>query len=111
MNSALLIFEALGHETRFKVFDLIYRSGSVGMRPKEMIDAFGFDSGTLDFHLKKLIAAKLIGLKVGCRRGVYCFREDIPSWLIQSFDNGNSANPLLIGGAISPQTSNVELLH
>ena len=111
MSSALLIFEALGHETRFKVFDLIYRSGSVGMRPKEMIDAFGFDSGTLDFHLKKLIAAKLICLKVGCRRGVYCFREDIPLWLIQSFGLSAPANQLLAGKSMSPQTTNVKLFH
>ena len=48
------VFEVLGHDTRLKVFDLIYRSGKKGVRPKEMIDQFGVDSGTLDFHLKKL---------------------------------------------------------
>ena len=97
MNTSLSIFEALGHETRFKVFDFIYRSGKVGGRPKDMIDEFGFDSGTLDFHLKQLVAAKLICLKVGGRRGVYCVCENAPQWLLQAFASNNVSHALLAG--------------
>jgi predicted transcriptional regulator len=72
------IFEALGNETRYRVFVFIYRSGAVGVRPKEIIDEFGVDSGTLDFHLKRLLSANLISLKSGARRGVYCGSENLP---------------------------------
>jgi predicted transcriptional regulator len=86
----LPIFEALGNETRLRVFEFIYRSGIAGARPKELIDKFGFDSGTLDFHLKKLTAVKLIAPKIGCRRGIYCVNENIPLEFIHLF---NSALP------------------
>ena len=92
----LPIFEALGHETRFKVFMSIYRSGKVGVRPKEIIDKFGVDSGTLDFHLKRLTAAGLIVIKFGCQRGIYCANENIPPELAQLFASGLSANELLM---------------
>jgi ArsR family transcriptional regulator len=90
VSEFLPVFEALGNETRLRVFEFIYCSGSAGARPKELIDKFGFDSGTLDFHLKKLIAVKLITQKIGCRRGVYCVGENIPVELIHLF---NSALP------------------
>jgi len=38
----------------------------VGIRPKEIIDEFGVDSGALDFHLKRLLSVGLIVLKFGC---------------------------------------------
>jgi len=40
MEAALYlpIFEALGHETRLKVFMSIYQSRKVGVRPKEIIE-------------------------------------------------------------------------
>lgn len=96
MKSSLYlpIFEALAHETRFKVFTFIYRSGAMGVRPKDMIDKFGFDSGTLDFHLKKLVAAGLICLKNGCLRGVYCINAAMPQELIQFFDSASAHNDL-----------------
>jgi ArsR family transcriptional regulator len=111
MRTSLSVFEALGHETRFKVFDFIYQSGKVGARPKAMIDEFGFDSGTLDFHLKKLVAAKLICLKAGGRRGVYCVCENIPQWLAQAFDSSNVAYSLLMGQIPSLQVPKAETLH
>ena len=80
------VFEVFGHDTRLKVFDLIYRSGKKGVRPKEMIDQFGVDSGTLDFHLKKLLAVNLVARRQmgpGC---LYHLNENIPVGLAQLFD-------------------------
>ncbi|QKM65265.1 hypothetical protein DCO17_08480 [Polynucleobacter tropicus] len=94
LSSFIPIFEALGNETRLRVFEYIYRSGSAGARPKELIDKFGFDSGTLDFHLKKLIAVRLIAQKIGCRRGIYCAGENIPLELIFLFNSVLSGDNL-----------------
>lgn len=113
MNLSLYlpIFEALGHETRLKVFDLIYQSGSVGVRPKEMIDQFGLDSGTLDFHLKKLVSVGLISLKNGNRRGVYCSSSTIPQGLNQLLDVAFAGNGFLMRNPLSTVTSILEPLH
>jgi predicted transcriptional regulator len=94
LSSFIPIFEALGNETRLRVFEFIYLSGNVGARPKELIDKFGFDSGTLDFHLKKLIAVELISYKAGCRRGTYCVNEVISNELVQLFDSAIASNEL-----------------
>lgn len=80
------IFEALGQEARFKVFGLIYQSGKRGVRPKEMLEKFGSNPGTLDFHLKKLLASELVVLKVDGPRGVYCANESIPQVLAELFN-------------------------
>lgn len=111
MNTSLLIFEALGHETRFKVFDFIYRCGKVGGRPKDMIDEFGFDSGTLDFHLKKLLAAQLICLKSGSRRGIYCVCDNTPQWLLQAFASSNVSHALLLSEFPSAAMSKTGMLN
>jgi len=113
MEAALYlpIFEALGHETRLKVFMSIYQSGKVGVRPKEIIEKFGVDSGTLDFHLKRLLAVGLIVLKFGCQRGIYCPNENIPPELALLLDSTLTGNSLLMA---SPRTINpppVEHLH
>ncbi|QWE24075.1 winged helix-turn-helix transcriptional regulator [Polynucleobacter sp. AP-Elch-400A-B2] len=67
----LPIFEALGQEARFNLFELIYQSGSKGVRPKQMIEKFGYGAGTLSFHLKKLFASELVVFKVDGRRVIY----------------------------------------
>ena len=83
------VFEALGHGTRFKVFNFIYRAGLKGARPKDIIEQFGVDSGTLDFHLKKLLVAGLIVAKESGQRGTYCSNENLPIDLIILFDSIN----------------------
>ena len=107
----LPIFEALGHETRLKVFMSIYRSGKVGVRPKEIIDKFGVDSGTLDFHLKRLTAVGLIVLKFGCQRGIYCANENIPPELAQLFASGLGGNELFTANPAPLALHAVERLH
>ena len=111
MNASLSIFESLGHETRFKVFESIYRSGKLGIRPKNMIDEFGFDSGTLDFHLKKLVAAKLICLKEGSRRGIYCVCDNIPQWLAQAFESTHVSHAHLTGEFSYSSIPKAGMLH
>lgn len=81
----LEIFEALSHATRWIVFELIYRAGDAGVKPKEIIADLNVDSGTLDFHLKKLVAARLIRLKMDGKRGIYCLSENIPHGLTYFF--------------------------
>jgi ArsR family transcriptional regulator, arsenate/arsenite/antimonite-responsive transcriptional repressor len=107
----LPIFEALGHETRFKVFISIYRSGKAGVRPKEIIEKFGVDSGTLDFHLKRLVGVGLIVLKFGCQRGIYCPNENIPAELALLLDSSLAGNGLLMGSPASLTSPPVEHLH
>lgn len=89
------VFEALGHGTRFKVFNFIYRAGLKGARPKDIIEQFGVDSGTLDFHLKKLLVAGLIVAKESGQRGTYCSNQRLPTDLIFLFDSINQ-NPKAI---------------
>jgi DNA-binding transcriptional ArsR family regulator len=81
------VFEALGHETRLRVFDFIYRAGEKGARPKDIINCYGVDSGTLDFHLKRLMAVGLIVLKSGCLRGTYSVSPNLPLGLTLMFDS------------------------
>jgi predicted transcriptional regulator len=107
----LPIFEALGHESRLKVFAFIYRSRALGVRPKEMIDQFGLDSGTLDFHLKKLLAVGLISLKTPGSRGVYCVNESIPQELLQLFDVMNANSVLTVRSPLSMEQSKLGILH
>ncbi len=85
------VFEALGHRTRLKVFDFIYRAGEKGARPKDIIDQYGVDSGTLDFHLKKLLSVGLIVLRQSGLRGTYCPTQNLPLGLILLF-SGNAAD-------------------
>ena len=58
------VFEALGCEIRLKVFDFIMQAGEDGVAPKEIVEQFGVDSGTLQFHLKKLINVNLVNKKI-----------------------------------------------
>ena len=107
----LSIFEALSHETRLRVFDFIYRAGDTGVRPKVMISEFGLDSGTLDFHLKKLVAAGLITLKAGGKRGIYCLGENIPHGLMQLFDSANADRLSPIRSSTPSELPKIVFLH
>jgi ArsR family transcriptional regulator, arsenate/arsenite/antimonite-responsive transcriptional repressor len=107
----LPIFEALGHETRLKVFDFIYQSGDAGARPKDLIERFGIDSGTLDFHLKKLLGVGLISLKIGSRRGVYCSSPKIPLELAQLLDATCAKHRMVMPNNVSLGSSKFESLH
>lgn len=60
INLYCAVFEVLGFEPRLRIFDWIIQSGDKGVAPKEIIEKFGFDSGTLSFHLKKLQKVNLI---------------------------------------------------
>lgn len=111
MSLYLPIFEALGHETRLKVFDFIYQSGEVGARPKDMIERFGLDSGTLDFHLKKLMGVGLISLKTGGRRGIYCASLNIPLELTKLLDATCVGNGVMMRNTLSLGASKLESLH
>ena len=64
------VFEALGCEIRLQVFDFIMQAGEDGVAPKEIVEQFGVDSGTLQFHLKKLINVNLVSKKIPEEIGV-----------------------------------------
>ncbi|QWD62577.1 winged helix-turn-helix domain-containing protein [Polynucleobacter sp. MWH-UH25E] len=85
MMQYLSVFEALGNQTRLNAFNFIYRSGQNGARPKDIIEQYGLDSGTLDFHLKKLMAVNLITLRKGGTKGRYFPNQDLPKGLNQLF--------------------------
>lgn len=85
MLQYLSVFEALGNQTRLNAFNFIYRSGQNGARPKDIIERFSLDSGTLDFHLKKLMAVNLITLRKGAAKGRYFPNEDLPKNLNRLF--------------------------
>jgi predicted transcriptional regulator len=85
MMQYLSVFEALGNQTRLNAFNFIYQSGQNGARPKDIIERYGLDSGTLDFHLKKLLAVNLIIWRKGVSKGRYFPNQDLPKVLNQLF--------------------------
>lgn len=78
------IFKVLGQEARLRVFYYIYQSGPKGVRPKEMIEELGMNTGTLDFHLKKLASVNLISVKRAGISSTYCPVRSFPPQLITS---------------------------
>ena len=91
INSYSAVFEVLGFEPRLRIFDWIIKSGSKGVAPKEIIEKFGFDSGTLSFHLKKLQKVNLIirAHSVGIR---YYVSPSLPESLERLFSGDYFAN-------------------
>ena len=85
------VFEALGCEIRLKVFDFISQSGEVGVTPKEIVEQFGVDSGTLQFHLKKLINVNLVSKKNTRRNRRYYCESNIPAVFQQLLLQSNVA--------------------
>lgn len=73
------VFEALGCEIILKVFDFIMQAGEDGVAPKEIVEQFGVDSGTLQFHLKKLINVNLVSKKNTRRNRRYYCASNIPA--------------------------------
>ncbi|MBU3561744.1 winged helix-turn-helix domain-containing protein [Polynucleobacter hallstattensis] len=73
------VFEALGCEIRLQVFDFIMQAGEDGVAPKEIVEQFGVDSGTLQFHLKKLINVNLVSKKNTRRNRRYYCASNIPA--------------------------------
>jgi ArsR family transcriptional regulator, arsenate/arsenite/antimonite-responsive transcriptional repressor len=94
------IFEALGFEIRLKIFKYIVQAGNEGVAPKHIIKEFNVDSGTLNFHLKKLQNVKLIAKKEDGKRACYCVSSVIPKAFLQIFlielaNEGAAFMPLL----------------
>lgn len=85
------VFEALGCEIRLKVFDFISQSGEVGVTPKEIVEQFGVDSGTLQFHLKKLINVNLVSKKNTRRNRRYYCESNLPAVFQQLLLQSNVA--------------------
>ena len=81
------VFEALGHEKRLSVFAFIYRSGTSGARPRDIVENIGIDSGTLDFHLKRLLAVNLVSLRKDEHRSFYASNVNIPQGLASLFES------------------------
>ena len=77
------IFDALGQESRLKVFSLVCQSGDKGIRPKEIVEQLGIDDGTLHFHLNRLMAVNLIATKPNSPRGIYCLNESAPKGVVK----------------------------
>jgi len=79
------IYEALGQESRLKVFNLICQAGKEGIRPKEIVEQLGVDGGTLHFHLKRLMAVNLITTKPSGPKGTYYLDENTPKGIVRVF--------------------------
>jgi predicted transcriptional regulator len=79
------IFEALGFEIRLKIFKFIIQAGNEGVAPKHIIKEFDVDSGTLNFHLKKLEKVKLITKRAAGKRISYCVSPSMPKAFMQIF--------------------------
>jgi len=77
------IFDALGQESRLKVFSLVCQSGKKGIRPKEIVEQLGIDGGTLHFHLNRLMAVNLITTKQNGPRGIYHLNESSPKGVVR----------------------------
>jgi ArsR family transcriptional regulator len=68
---AVNVFLALGQETRLNTFRLIVQRGDVGLTPSEISEKLGIPNGTLSFHLKELLHAKLILVERQGRNLIY----------------------------------------
>lgn len=84
------VFEALGCEIRLQVFDFIMQAGEDGVAPKEIVEQFGVDSGTLQFHLKKLINVNLVSKKNTRRNRRYYCASNIPAVFQQLVLHGDA---------------------
>lgn len=84
------VFEALGCEIRLQVFDFIMQAGVDGVAPKEIVEQFGVDSGTLQFHLKKLINVNLVSKKNTRRNRRYYCASNIPAVFQQLVLHGDA---------------------
>jgi len=69
--NAINAFLALGQETRLNTFRLIVQRGNLGLTPSEISEKLGIPQGTLSFHLKELLSAKLITVERQGRRLIY----------------------------------------
>ncbi len=85
INNYCAMFEALGFEARLKVFKYIIQSGNQGVAPKQIIQEFDLDSGTLSFHLKKLEKVQLITKTEAAKRGKYRVSPSLPKSFMQIF--------------------------
>lgn len=85
------VFEALGCEIRLKVLDFIIQAGDAGVTPKQIVERFGVDGGTLHFHLKKLVKVNLVTTSGFQERGRYRFVTDLPASLRQLFSQADLA--------------------
>ena len=85
VNKYSAIFEALGFEIRLKIFKFIVQAGKDGVAPKHIIKEFDVDSGTLNFHLKKLEKVELITKKATGKRASYCISPAMPKAVMQVF--------------------------
>lgn len=70
-TEAINAFLALGQETRLNTFRLIVQRGNVGLTPTEISEKLGIPNGTLSFHLKELLNAKLIVVERHGRNLIY----------------------------------------
>lgn len=70
-TDAVNVFLALGQETRLNTFRLIVQRGDVGLTPSEISEKLGIPNGSLSFHLKELLHAKLIFVERQGRNLIY----------------------------------------
>lgn len=80
-SDAINVFLALGQESRLNTFRLIVQRGNVGLTPTEISEKLGIPQGTLSFHLKELLNAKLINVERQGRSLIYRPEADCISGL------------------------------
>ena len=56
------------------------------MLDRDIVENIGIDSGTLDFHLKRLLAVNLVSLRKDDHRSFYASNANIPQGLASIFE-------------------------
>lgn len=73
-DEALRIMSALAQSTRFRIVDLLARTGEIGMASGEIADQVGVPRNLMSSHLAVLAKAGLVVSKKAGRAVVYVLR-------------------------------------
>jgi len=60
VNQSLVAFDALSHNTRFKIFRMLVKAGSIGLSAEDLSKKNKISAATLSFHMSKLINAEIV---------------------------------------------------
>lgn len=96
-KDAILVFLALGQESRLNIFRLIVQHGDTGLTPGAIIEILGIPNATLSFHLKELLHASLILVERQSRNLIYRpnaeMVKNITDFLLKNCCNGKPCLP------------------
>lgn len=76
IQDALIVFDALSHETRLRVFRLLVKAGADGVAAGALSEELGTPHNTLSFHLSHLANAGIVSSRKESRSVIYSANFD-----------------------------------